>query len=86
MPTEAIAWVVIGGLIGGRVLHVIDRWSSYAADPMQILMVQNGGLAIEGAILGGTLAGIIGARRPGLPVFRLSDAVALGLILGSAEA
>ena len=41
-------------------------------------------VAIEGAILGGTLAGIIGARRLGLPVFRLSDAVAPGLILGQA--
>jgi phosphatidylglycerol:prolipoprotein diacylglycerol transferase len=81
---DLVIWVVIGGLVGGRLLHVIDRWSSYAADPMQVLMVQNGGLAIEGAILGGTLAGIIGARRLGLPVFRLSDAVAPGLILGQA--
>ena len=81
---DLVIWVVIGGLVGGRLLHVIDRWSVYAADPMQVLMVQNGGLAIEGAILGGTLAGIIGARRLGLPVFRLSDAVAPGLILGQA--
>jgi phosphatidylglycerol---prolipoprotein diacylglyceryl transferase len=81
---DLVIWVVIGGLVGGRLLHVIDRLSSYVADPMQVLMIQNGGLAIEGAILGGTLAGIIGARRLGLPVFRLSDAVAQGLILGQA--
>jgi phosphatidylglycerol:prolipoprotein diacylglycerol transferase len=81
---DHLIWVVIGGLLGGRLLHVIDRWSSYAGDPMQILMVQNGGLAIEGAILGGTLAGIIGARRLGLPIRRLSDAAAPGLVLGQA--
>src|SRR5438552_2401800 len=59
---DLILWVLVGGFVGGRLLHVIDRWSSYAANPMQILMIQNGGLAIVGAILGGTLAGIVGAR------------------------
>jgi phosphatidylglycerol:prolipoprotein diacylglycerol transferase len=81
---DLLIWVVIGGLLGGRLLHVVDQWSSYAADPMLILMVQNGGLAIEGAILGGTLAGIVGARRLGLPIRRLSDAVAPGIVLGQA--
>jgi hypothetical protein len=31
---DLLLWVVIGGLLGGRLLHVIDRWGSYAADPM----------------------------------------------------
>lgn len=77
-------WVVIGGLIGARVLHVIDHWNAYAANPMQMLMVQNGGLAIEGAILGGTLSGVIGAWRLGLPIRRLSEAAAPGIVLGQA--
>jgi phosphatidylglycerol:prolipoprotein diacylglycerol transferase len=81
---DVVTWVVVGGLIGARLLHVIDRWDWYSANPMQIPMLQNGGLAIEGAILGGALAGIIGARRHGLPVHRLSDAVAPGLVLGQA--
>jgi phosphatidylglycerol---prolipoprotein diacylglyceryl transferase len=81
---DVVTWVVVGGLIGARLLHVIDRWDWYSANPMQIPMLQNGGLAIEGAILGGALAGIVGARRHGLPVHRLSDAVAPGLVLGQA--
>jgi phosphatidylglycerol---prolipoprotein diacylglyceryl transferase len=81
---DVVAWVVVGGLIGARLLHVIDRWDMYAANPMQIPMLQNGGLAIEGAILGGALAGVIGARRHRLPIHRLSDAVAPGLVLGQA--
>ena len=84
LVADLVIWVIVGGLVGARLLHVIDRWSSYAEDPMRILMIQNGGLAIEGAILGGTLAGIIGARHLGLPVFRLSDAVAPAIVLGQA--
>jgi phosphatidylglycerol:prolipoprotein diacylglycerol transferase len=88
LPTDAVAdlaaWVVLGGLVGGRLLHVVDRWDLYAANPMQVLAVQNGGLAILGAILGGTLAGGLVAWRQGLPVRRISDAAAPGVVLGQA--
>jgi len=83
---DVVTWVVVGGLTGARLLHVIDRWDWYSANLMQIPMLQNGGLAIEGGILGGALAGIIGARRHGLPVHKLSDAVAPGLVFGQALA
>lgn len=51
-------WCIIGGIVGARILHVIDFWDSiYAADPMRILMVWQGGIAIFGAIIGGFIAG-----------------------------
>ncbi len=88
LPTDPIydlaLWVVVGGVVGARLLHVIDRWDMYAANPMQIFALQNGGLAILGAILGGALAGGLVAWRRGLPVHRLFDAAAPGLILGQA--
>lgn len=81
---SVVPWVLAGGLVGARALHVIDRWDYYAANPSHILAVQNGGLAILGAILGGSLAGGIAAWRAGLPVRRLFDAAAPGLVLGQA--
>lgn len=82
---EALAfWVVAGGLVGARALHVIDRWELYAAQPLTVLAIWNGGLAIMGAVLGGTLAGVVVAWRRGLPVLRISDAAAPGVVLGQA--
>lgn len=82
---ESLAlWVVVGGFVGARALHVIDRWDFYAAQPMAILAIWNGGLAILGAVLGGTLAGAVGAWRSGLAIGPLSDAAAPGAILGQA--
>ncbi|MCC7106696.1 MAG: prolipoprotein diacylglyceryl transferase [Chloroflexi bacterium] len=88
LPTEPIGdlavWVVGGGLVGARLLHVVDRWDFYAANPALILAVQNGGLAILGAVLGGSLAGGLAAWREKLPVRALFDAAAPGLVLGQA--
>ena len=88
LPTAEVEslvwWVVVGGLVGARALHVIDRWDLYAERPMTIFEVWNGGLAILGAVLGGTVAGALVAWRRGLPVRRLSDAAAPGVVLGQA--
>lgn len=80
---ESLAfWVIGGGFIGARTLHVIDRWDLYAADPALVLAIWNGGLAILGAVLGGTVAGFVVAWRRGLPVRQIADAVAPAAILG----
>jgi phosphatidylglycerol---prolipoprotein diacylglyceryl transferase len=81
---DVAMWAGAGGLVGARLLHVLDRWSDYAANPISILAVQNGGLAIQGAIVGGALAGGVAARRAGLPVRKLFDAAAPGVVLGQA--
>jgi len=77
-------WAIGGGFVGSRVFHVIDRWSTYVNDPMRIIDYQRGGLAIEGAILGGLAAGILAAWWQRLSVLSLADAVAPGVILGQA--
>ena len=50
-------WCIIGGIIGARILHVVDFWDLYSNDPLRILMVWQGGIAIFGAIIGGFIAG-----------------------------
>src|SRR5688500_14766989 len=77
-------WGVIGGILGARQMHVIDQWGYYAQDPLTILRINEGGLAIFGAVLGGPLAGAIYAWRRGFSIPKLLDVGALGLILGMA--
>jgi phosphatidylglycerol:prolipoprotein diacylglycerol transferase len=51
-------WAIIGGIMGARLVHVIDFWDTfYQHDPLQILYVWEGGIAIYGAILGGFVGG-----------------------------
>lgn len=77
-------WVIPGGLIGARLLHVIDRWPDYLANPAAALAITAGGLAIQGAIFGGLLAGLVALRRRGLSIGPVVDAAAPGLLLGQA--
>ena len=73
-------WVVISGIVGARLFHVIDRFDYYAGDPLQILQFQQGGLAIWGALAGGGVALIIYTNIKHMPLGRLADALAPALL------
>ena len=77
-------WGVVGGIVGARLMHVVDQWDYYIQDPLAILRVNEGGLAIWGSVIGGPLGGAIYARIRGFPITRLLDIGGLGLILGMA--
>jgi phosphatidylglycerol:prolipoprotein diacylglycerol transferase len=77
-------WGVIGAIVGARLFHVIDQWDFYAKDPIAIIKVNEGGLAIYGTIVGGPVAGALYAWRKRLNVARLADIAAPPLILGMA--
>ncbi len=53
-------WAIIGGVVGARILHVIDFWDEvYKNDFISVFAVWSGGIAIYGAILGGFAGGAL---------------------------
>ena len=82
---DAALWVVIAGLVGARLFHVVDHWPhEFATNPIRALYVWEGGLAIWGGVFGGLIAVAILAWRRGWQLPRLLDAVAPGLVLAQA--
>lgn len=77
-------WGILGGLVGARLVHVLDQWEFYAQNPGQIFALWQGGIAIYGAILGGFAGGALYALRARLPVGRLADLAAPVMVLGQA--
>jgi phosphatidylglycerol:prolipoprotein diacylglycerol transferase len=77
--------VVLVGLIGARLFHVIDHWpDEYAANPISALFIWEGGLAIWGGVIGGLIAVAFLAWRNKWHLPTLLDALAPGLVLGQA--
>lgn len=87
-PTEplgsVVTWAIVGGLVGARLFHVLDRLPYYLANPFEALAVWQGGIAVYGAFLGGIAAGLLAARRTGLPAWPLLDAAAPAMLVGQA--
>ncbi len=77
--------LVIGGIIGARGLYILEHLSDFTDDPADIFAVNTGGISIYGALIGGTIGGLLYTiirRVPDIP--QGADIAAMGGILGMA--
>ncbi len=57
---QVAPWAILSGILGARLFHVIDFWFAiYIHDPISVLYIWKGGIAIYGAVLGGFLGGFL---------------------------
>ncbi len=80
-------WAVPAGIIGGRLFHVFTHVSDYfgpGRDPLSFLYIWEGGLAIFGALILGSVGAYIGCRQVGLRFTAFIDAVVPGVLLAQA--
>jgi phosphatidylglycerol---prolipoprotein diacylglyceryl transferase len=81
---DLVIWLVIGAIPFARLYYVLFRWDYYQQYPEQIVQIWRGGIAIHGAILGGTLAAVLFSRLNKVSFWQLADLVAPSLALGQA--
>lgn len=72
------------GIVGARLYYVAMRWEVFALDPISILYIWQGGLAIYGAVLGGALGLWIYTWRKKISFFTVADLIAPVLLLAQA--
>ncbi len=81
---DFVFWVIVGGIIGARVFFIILNFSDFVANPKEIIMITNGGLAWQGGLVLGGLSGLFFVRRKKLPLLVMIDLSAPYLALGQA--
>jgi phosphatidylglycerol:prolipoprotein diacylglycerol transferase len=83
-------WLVLCGLVGGRLFHVIEYWDQKFSGMrpvetlLQIVNIPEGGLVIYGALFGGAVGLIAFTRKHGLPLLAMADLIAPSLVVGLA--
>lgn len=77
-------WVLIFGIIGARLYYVIFDFSSFKDNPIEILKVWNGGLAIHGGLIAGLITMIVYTKKYKIRTIRYLDFAVVGLILAQA--
>ncbi len=82
-----VFYLVIFGIIGARIYHVLARFSYYKKNPLEIFYIWQGGIGIFGAIIAGFLVLYFYAKKVSFfdhkfkIVLRLTDVLAPGIIL-----
>lgn len=79
-----VSVVIIAGIICARLYYCIINHAYYTEHFTDILNIRQGGLSIHGGILGGFLAGVIYCKHFKLPIFKMADIIAYGLVLAQA--
>jgi prolipoprotein diacylglyceryl transferase len=85
--SDLALWGIPFGLVGGRLYHVLTDWQLYFGEdrnPVTALYVWRGGLGIWGAIALGALGLVIGARRHGIKLRPMLDAIVPGVLVAQA--
>jgi phosphatidylglycerol:prolipoprotein diacylglycerol transferase len=80
-------WIVIGGIVGGRVGYILANWNAFSEDWGRAFRIWEGGLAFHGALLGGLVVlvafwALQRRREDAFSIWQLADVVTPGLALG----
>ncbi len=78
--------ILLSGVVGARLLHVLLHLPEYGSAPATILYVWHGGLSFHGGVGGAVIAGYVFARARKIPFPLLVDLSAPALALGYAFA
>lgn len=77
-------WALIVGIIGARLYYVLFNLNIYLKDPMEILKVWHGGLAIHGGLIAGVLTIFFYCKKHKVRTIRMLDFLVVPLLLGQA--
>src|ERR1035438_5258811 len=84
---DFVLWVTLGIILGGRIGYVLFyNLPHFAAHPLEIVQLWNGGMSFHGGFTGCVVAVVLFARKRSIPVLSLGDITCavgpIGLLLG----
>lgn len=84
MLLDLALYLLLAGIIGGRLVYVLLNLPFYVSNPIQILAIWNGGLSFYGSLGAGVLTTLLFCRRRGIGFLQIADLITPSLVLGYA--
>ena len=80
--TDGVLYIVPFAVLCARAYYCIFQWETYASNPISVLYIWEGGLAIYGGVLGAIIGVVVYCYFKKIKVPALLDLVALGFLIG----
>ncbi len=84
---DIVIWAVPLGIVGARIYHVLTHTGDYfyhGANLWNTFAIWDGGNALYGSLIGGTVGAYIGCRRHGVKLWSFADALAPAMLVAQA--
>lgn len=79
---DGVLWVTPFAIVCARVYYVIFSWADYRENPISVLYIWEGGLAIYGGVIGAVIGVAVLCRIKKIRMPTLLDLVLLGFLIG----
>jgi len=79
---DMLLWAVPVGIVCARLYYCVFYWELYEDDPVSMLYIWEGGLAIYGGIIGGALTLPVPEKVKKIPAPVFLDLAGMGVIIG----
>ena len=80
---DGVLWIAPFAIVCARLYYCIFEWDMYADNPISILYIWEGGLAIYGAVIGAAIGIIIHCKLiKKISVLAVLDVVSIGFLIG----
>lgn len=75
-------YAIIISVIGARLYYVVFAWSEFKDNPIQIINIRTGGLAIYGGVIAAIITGMVYCKIKKISFGLLADTGMLGMLVG----
>lgn len=79
--SDLIFYTLIIGILGARVYYCVFNLDYYLANPLEILKIYNGGLAIHGGVIAGLIFVYFYTKKKNISFIKILDIVAPAVII-----
>lgn len=79
---DLVLWTVPIGVICARLYYCVFYWKLYADNPISMLYIWQGGLAIYGAVIGGAITVVIVSKVKKIRTGVFLDLASMGVLIG----